>query len=445
MKKFFAPFFCLLAGCSSAFAAGFNLSSAESVAYSDAYVKGTGGQFSVFLVNSLKSGAKLSFSSGSNIPLSQAKWYSYTQDVENLTDVTSGVVSNDDSTYLSNPKTDCGYAVEYTDSEGEKVLSYVWLTKFLPLTSAIVDTTKHYCDHLPILLEPVMNYRTLYGNMTKVRRTEEVSYAVFEMDHGNLNSSKTELLSGDSVLFIPNVPTVDTPFELVNTSFGTSISTDSFITYAVNAFPVMTTIPKNIAEIQKGEYKTDENGKVVLYFGEETAFRTSSPFDIDIKSNCSPKVNEFTWYVARDSSFRNAVPYYNWKDEIIGYSGLNSMGTHCIKLEVANSKSGCNFSSLACFTVDSSRLLVPNVFTPNGQDNREFKVGYSSINSFECRIYNQWGRKVFDTSNINEGWDGTFNGHELPTGAYFCVIKAEGFDGRKYNLKKTINLIRTKD
>ncbi|MBR6105049.1 MAG: gliding motility-associated C-terminal domain-containing protein [Paludibacteraceae bacterium] len=445
MKKFLVPFFYLLAGCSSAFATGFNLSSAESVAYSDTYLKGTGGQLSVLLVNSMKSGATLVFSCDKQESLSQVKWYSYTDNVENLTEITSGIETKADSTVLSKPKADCGYAVEYADSEGNKTFSYIWLTKFQPLTAATIDTTKFYCDNLPIKLEPVMTYRTLYGNQTKVKRTEEVSYSVFEMDHGRLVDSKTELLSGDSVLYVPTVPTVDTPFELVNSLFRTSLTTDTFVSYAVNAFPVMTTTQKHIAEIQNGEYKTDENGRVVLYFDEGGAFRTSSPFDIDIKSNCSPKVNEFTWYIARDSSFKNAIPYYNWKEEIIGYSGLNTKGSHCIKLEVSNSKSGCSFSSIACFSIDSSRLYVPNVFTPNGTDNKEFKVGYSSIKSFECRIYNQWGRKVFDTSDINEGWDGTFNGHELPTGAYFCVIKAEGFDGLRHDKKKTINLIRTKD
>lgn len=435
----------MLVGGSSALANVFSLTATESVPYTDLYIKGTAGQLSVFLVNAVNSGAKLDFASETQDSLYNVKWYSYTDDVQNLTPITSGVVTKGNKSVLSKFKLDRGYAVEFEDKEGTKSQFYVWLTKFLPIKSAKIDTSKYYCEELPIKISPVMTYKTVYGNLSTINRSEDVSYNVFEMKQGKLSESKTENLGGDSVIYISEVPTVDTPFEFVDAYFGSTFTTDTFVTYAVNAFPVMTALVKHMAEIQsESEYQTDENGNVVLYFGETGSFRSSSPFAINIKSNWSPKVNEYTWYMSKNSEFQNPVIYYTWKDEISNFTGLNS-GTNYLKLEVANSKSGCSYSTTASFKIESSKLLIPNAFIPNANKNNMFKVAYASIGSYECRIYNQWGRLVFESSDINEGWDGTFNGHDLPSGVYFAVIKAEGFDGKSYNEKQTINLIRKDD
>jgi gliding motility-associated-like protein len=47
-------------------------------------------------------------------------------------------------------------------------------------------------------------------------------------------------------------------------------------------------------------------------------------------------------------------------------------------------------------------------------------------------IYNRWGEKVFSTTDINGGWDGTFNGLPLPLAAYYYVIKFN-FPGEEKN------------
>ena len=40
------------------------------------------------------------------------------------------------------------------------------------------------------------------------------------------------------------------------------------------------------------------------------------------------------------------------------------------------------------------------------------------------------------------GWDGKFNGKDVKQGVYFVLVKAKGADGRKYNIKKDVNLLR---
>jgi gliding motility-associated-like protein len=77
-------------------------------------------------------------------------------------------------------------------------------------------------------------------------------------------------------------------------------------------------------------------------------------------------------------------------------------------------------------------LLVPNVFTPDGNGmNDEFRVVYRSIKEFNCKVYNRWGHLVYEWSDPAKGWDGTVNGRPVAEGAYYYVIRALGTDAEK--------------
>ena len=54
-----------------------------------------------------------------------------------------------------------------------------------------------------------------------------------------------------------------------------------------------------------------------------------------------------------------------------------------------------------------------------------FKVSGQGIIDFEMEIFNRWGQMVFKSSNINEKWDGTFRGKDLPTRMLFGFIAFE--------------------
>jgi gliding motility-associated-like protein len=58
------------------------------------------------------------------------------------------------------------------------------------------------------------------------------------------------------------------------------------------------------------------------------------------------------------------------------------------------------------------------------------------------QIYNRWGSLIYETNNINPGWDGTFNGDSCPDGVYFYIIDATGFSKKTYHLHGTVTLLR---
>jgi gliding motility-associated-like protein len=84
---------------------------------------------------------------------------------------------------------------------------------------------------------------------------------------------------------------------------------------------------------------------------------------------------------------------------------------------------GCFVSdtSITITVLDEVAIHFPNAFTPNvDQLNDEYmpKVfGISEVVSFS--IFDRWGKKVFETNELDKGWDGRVNGQIAAHNAMF--------------------------
>lgn len=95
-------------------------------------------------------------------------------------------------------------------------------------------------------------------------------------------------------------------------------------------------------------------------------------------------------------------------------------------------------------SVSQSKLEFPNAFSPNGDgfnDVYKAKEGYRSIVKFKATVFTRWGQKVYTWTNPAEGWDGKINGRTARDGVYYVVVQAEGADGRKFNIRKDVNVL----
>ncbi len=95
--------------------------------------------------------------------------------------------------------------------------------------------------------------------------------------------------------------------------------------------------------------------------------------------------------------------------------------------------------------VSESKLDMPNAFSPNGDNYNDIykaKDGWQSIVEFHASIYNRWGQKLYEWDDPAEGWDGKFHGSDVKQGVYFVEVKAKGADGRKYHIRRDVNLLR---
>jgi gliding motility-associated-like protein len=105
---------------------------------------------------------------------------------------------------------------------------------------------------------------------------------------------------------------------------------------------------------------------------------------------------------------------------------------------------GCKaVDSISIYVNPESLVSLPNAFTPGSSANNEFKIlmrGVAKLNYF--RIWDRWGVKVFETTNINKGWDGTYNGKNQPFGVYMYQVEAVTGTGRTFVKSGNITLIR---
>jgi gliding motility-associated-like protein len=106
-----------------------------------------------------------------------------------------------------------------------------------------------------------------------------------------------------------------------------------------------------------------------------------------------------------------------------------------------------------CITVDTLLVRVQeipsvylaNVFTPNG-DGQNDKLIINMVSSIKAirffRVYNRWGKMLFETRQPGEGWDGRFNGQLQPMDTYTWVIEAIDENGMIIKKQGTVTLLR---
>jgi gliding motility-associated-like protein len=110
-----------------------------------------------------------------------------------------------------------------------------------------------------------------------------------------------------------------------------------------------------------------------------------------------------------------------------------------------------------CKNIDTTELvkcptsiLVPTAFSPNGDGaNDRFRAHYTDtdiLENYKLLIYDRWGRLMFETNDIMQSWDGTYDGKICPVGAYTYVISFKKPFGKtlmqKLPYRGIVNLIR---
>ena len=90
------------------------------------------------------------------------------------------------------------------------------------------------------------------------------------------------------------------------------------------------------------------------------------------------------------------------------------------------------------------QIDVPTGFSPNGDDNNELVylrgIGVKELLDFS--IYNRWGELLFKTTDINQGWDGTYNGLVQNDENYVYQASVLYYNGTVENKKGFITILK---
>ena len=105
---------------------------------------------------------------------------------------------------------------------------------------------------------------------------------------------------------------------------------------------------------------------------------------------------------------------------------------------------GCIVSDTVYIRAEAFNLVAtPDAFTPNGDNaNDTFKILAISVKEFKLTIYNRWGGLLFESNDINAGWDGTYRGKPQPEGTYLYFYTLTYLNNKTLSKEGSLTLLR---
>ncbi len=94
-------------------------------------------------------------------------------------------------------------------------------------------------------------------------------------------------------------------------------------------------------------------------------------------------------------------------------------------------------------TCSDPYVFIPNAFSPNGDGvNDKLFVRSAILDHFTFMVYSHWGQKVFETNDLNDGWDGTFKGEPCQNGVYDYHFQGVCVGGDEIEVRGNVMLVR---
>ena len=108
----------------------------------------------------------------------------------------------------------------------------------------------------------------------------------------------------------------------------------------------------------------------------------------------------------------------------------------------ANGNFLISISNEGCVLI-GPQIFYPNAFTPNHDlVNDEFLIKGVFLEQYSISIFSRWGKKIFESNDIGQGWDGTYKGIPVPEGVYVFRVNGIGYNGDLFKKTGTVTLIR---
>ena len=309
-----------------------------------------------------------------------------------------------------------------------------WVFDYEQLRPAISHIeAEQDCDRTVLHLHgdlPEMTYTRLNGlpaTYERICRVEYMDAAWNAETEMWVDSVAVEEMSLEQELSVASSPvhTDYTISDMLAEQLGVvldTLRTPIYTPIALRAHPLTITTTRG----QQGEPSNEVNRP----YSPEDVLNMSAPLEVQFKSN-GLNAEYYQWKLYKGTTLmltRNDAEHrYTFTDK----------GNYRVVALISNSH--CQLDSVEfTISISESMVVVPNVFTPNGDGaNDEFRVVYRSLKEFHCWVYNRWGHLVYEWSDPAKGWDGTIGGRPAAEGAYFYVIRALGTDADE-NAKYTI-------
>lgn len=187
-----------------------------------------------------------------------------------------------------------------------------------------------------------------------------------------------------------------------------------------------------------------------VYPRAQAAF-TVTPNDVNVPGepvyclNLSTNASSYEWSFGDGNTSTQENPLYYYQAE----------GEYDITL-IANNDNGCPDTMTLPGIVRASAagmIDFPNAFTPslNGNsngiydprsfDNDVFFPIHNGVEKYQLQIFNKWGEMLFESNDVNRGWDGYYRGALAKQDVYVWKVTAKFVDGQIYEKSGDVTLI----
>lgn len=286
-------------------------------------------------------------------------------------------------------------------------------------------------------ISPIIYY-TVNGRPTTLSRELKIEYSTLVYDENDAQWVRQNQIyeeAGTDALLHVEAPLCNTEFQITGDRFQEKwgniqhAASSLFSTYSVEAH---TEVTQNLRDADN-EKRPDAS-----------SLGGSAPCEITFTAQSTDAAVFHEWQFSRTEMFEDVFDRYT---EETFTNVFTETGTTYARYVAADADARCYYESpVYVISIGESKLECPNAFSPGNRDgvNDEWKVSYSSIVSFHCEIFNRWGNRIATLTSPDQGWDGRYDGKDVPSGVYFYVIKARGADGVNYNKSGDINILNSR-
>ncbi len=183
---------------------------------------------------------------------------------------------------------------------------------------------------------------------------------------------------------------------------------------------------------QPNDYLSVDSGNLVLSFPQQNITYTVTGFSsqgCSSTTNVIITVHEFPSVSLGEDLYFCSSPlivldaggtyqHYLWNDGSTEQTfQVNTPGIYWVVVDNYNCVKSDTITIKPCIDVE-----IPNVITPNGDGQNDYFYVRGIFETYNLTIFNRWGKKVFETNNSEEKWDGTINGNAASDGTYYYVF-----------------------
>jgi gliding motility-associated-like protein len=176
---------------------------------------------------------------------------------------------------------------------------------------------------------------------------------------------------------------------------------------------------------------------IIVHAGNDTAVVIDQPLQFNATVN-DPNANRWSWAPPiglNSASIPNPIGVYNTESP--------AAITYVVTAETPIGCTGSDTVTVKIFKTEAS-IFMPSGFTPNhdGKNDviRPILAGVRQLIFF--RVYNRWGQLVFNTSEVNKGWDGNLGGSQQSSENFVYMVQAIDYTGKVIVKRGSFVLVR---